>query len=141
MLFFICIIVGILSIVSFILYHKLSKRLRYDGDYVWLEFIAVALGAIFCCGMIASTAGFCNYITAEADKEKHQQRYEILTYQVENNMYENDNEYGKKELMEKVQSWNENLAICQSIQDNFWIGIYVPNIYDQFEFIDYSEVK
>ena len=62
--------------------------------------------------------------------------YESLVYQYENNMYDNDNDVGKQELMTQIQEWNAELAKYQAIQDDPWIGIFIPNIYDQFEFIE-----
>ena len=51
-------------------------------------------------------------------------------------MYDNDNEIGKKELMNQIQEWNEDLAWYKANQKDFWIGIFIPNVFDQFEFIN-----
>ena len=77
----------------------------------------------------------CNYIGIDAKVAGYQKRYEALTYQYENNFYDNDNDIGKKELVSEIQYWNSDLAYRKTIQRNFWVGIYYPNVYDQFEFI------
>lgn len=90
------------------------------------------------------TENFCynqngiNYILkqfGDASVAKWETQYESLTYQLENNLYDNDNDIGKKELMDEIREWNGNLAYCKEIQRNFWVGIYYPNVYDNFEFI------
>lgn len=63
-------------------------------------------------------------------------RYDMLTYQYENNFYDNDNDVGKRELIEDIQAWNEDLAKNKIQQRDFWLGIFYANIYDQFEFIE-----
>ena len=82
------------------------------------------------------------YSHADADVAKYQKRYESLTYQYENDFYDNDNDIGKYELVYQIEYWNTDLAYRKTIQRDFWLGIYYPNIYDQFEFIKLDkEVK
>lgn len=84
--------------------------------------------------LLISTIGLASaYIGADASIAKWETQYESLTYQLENNLYDND--IGKKELMDEIREWNEDLAYCKKIQRNFWVGIYYPNVYDNLEFI------
>ena len=79
-----------------------------------------------------------NYIGVDASVASWNKQYESLTYQLENNLYDNDNDIGKKELMDEIREWNEDLAYHKEIQRNFWMGIYHPNVYDNLEFIPLS---
>ena len=94
--------------------------------------IATLLGGVI---VISLCIMACNYIGIDAEVAGYQKRYEALTYQYENDFYDNDNDVGKKELVSEIQYWNSDLAYRKTIQRDFWVGIYYPNVYDQFEFI------
>ena len=76
------------------------------------------------------------HTSIEAKIASNQQIYDSLVYQLENDLYDNDNDLGKKELYNQIQEWNTDLAYRQHIQDNLWCGIFYPNIYDQFKYIE-----
>ena len=50
-------------------------------------------------------------------------------------MYDNDNDIGKKELMDQVTEYNVDVQKHKALQRNFWVGIFYPDIWDQFETI------
>lgn len=111
--------------------------LTISDDYIPMSAGIFAIGLL---GVIASVVVLCvNYIGIDGDVERNQVRYDSLMYQYENYLYDNDNDVGKKELMSEIQSWNEDIAWGKTMQRNTWIGIYIPNIYDQFDFIELHE--
>lgn len=75
-------------------------------------------------------------VGAEGQKQAKLQEYAALTYQLENDLYENDNDIGKKALMNQITSWNKDLAFHKAVQRDIWIGVFIPNIYDDLQFID-----
>ena len=128
MLFFIFVAILIVGIVLLIAY-----------DYDWcfcLGFSATLTGVLSV--VISMIILCCSYTGLDGQIAAYQARYESLTYQYENDIYDNDNDLGKKELMSEIQDWNEDLARHKANQDDFWIGIYIPDVYDQFEFIEYK---
>ena len=102
-----------------------------------LENLGITISVIGIFGIIASVVVLAiNYIGIDGYIARMNTRYETLVYQYENDIYDNDNDLGKRELMVDIQNWNEDLSSRREKQRDFWIGIYIPDIYDQFEFIE-----
>ena len=108
-----------------------------DFDTEWLSncgrFLTV-IGAI--AAFIAGIIIIDSNAALDAKIAEKQQVYNSLSYQLENDIYENDNDLGKKNLYDQIQDYNSNLAYYKGVQDDFWLGIFYPDIYDQFEFIE-----
>lgn len=131
MLFWLFIILTVAGIAAFIFGNEF---------YDWVESVLYTIGAIFAVvgviGLIVSSIILSvNHIGVDGYVAKSEARYEQLVYEYENDIYDNDNDLGKKELMNEIREWNEDLAQNKTNQEDFWIGIFIPNIYDQFEFI------
>ena len=135
MLFWIFVGIFVVALVMVIVCYYLDCDVGVD--------LAEILTVISGIAIVVSIAIMSNrYIHADADVAKYQKRYESLTYQYENDFYNNDNDVGKYELVYQIEYWNTDLAYRKTIQRDFWLGIYYPNIYDQFEFIKLDkEVK
>lgn len=133
MLFWIFVMIVVIGIICFIIY----ENTVFDDE--WVFNIGVAFEVTGWVAVLVSIIIFTvNYTGLDGYVEENKARYESLTYQYENELYDNDNDIGKKELMSEIQDWNEDLARHKSNQDDFWIGIYIPDVYDQFEFIEYK---
>lgn len=109
----------------------LEKRFSdYSGPFLVIAIIGFIVAIIMLIVIIVENTNVDAYVA-----ENHM-RYEMLVYQYENDIYDNDNDLGKRDLMEDIQEWNEDLAYYREAQDDFWVGIFHPNVYDQFEFIE-----
>lgn len=75
----------------------------------------------------------------EATLEDLRQRGEILEYQVKNDLYDNNNDIGKKELYSEIENYNSTIVKGKAMQNDFWYGIFYPDIYDHLEPIDYKK--
>ena len=109
----------------------LEKRFSdYSGPFLVIAVIGFIVAIIMLVAIIVANTNVDAYVA------ENQMRYEMLVYQYENDIYDNDNDLGKRDLMEDIQKWNEDLAYHRKAQDDFWVGIFYPNVYDQFEFIE-----
>lgn len=129
MLFVIFVALTVIGIITY----KISFDRDRDATCIASATVSVLAGAAT---MISIMLLIYNQTGVNGRIEKYNARYDALVYQYENDIYENDNDLGKRDLMEDIQAWNEDLAWHKENQDDLWIGLYIPNIYDQFEFIE-----
>ena len=78
------------------------------------------------------------YIGVDAQVEKNKEIYNAIEYKVTSGSCRDELGLLSKEVIDEAQEWNKDVAYYQNIQDDFWVGIFYPNIYDQFEIIDYK---
>ena len=83
--------------------------------------------------IIGMILGF-TYIFAEATRAELLAEREVLQWEIDQNLYINDDDVvGHKELFNNIREWNKELAYNKRCERNFWIGIFVPNIYSDIE--------
>lgn len=125
-----------ITLIAVVVFAVLAIVFFDSWDFEWVSMlstnISVIAGIAF---VIMLIVVIINNVGVEASIEANKQRYESLIYQAENNLYENDNDLGKKELANQIQEWNEYLAKRKALQDDFWVGIFYADIYDEFDFI------
>lgn len=71
--------------------------------------------------------------------EANRERYDALVYKVESTTCRDEFGFLNKEVIDEVQEWNESVRANKARQKDLWVGIFYPNIYDEFETIDYNQ--
>lgn len=123
---------GIIGVILVVLGAKFTEESMYGENYTvntGIFFLVVFLIMLLIAG--------CCHIGTEAIIDKKLQESESLQYQIDNNLYDNTIDLGKKQLYQEVMNWNTTLANRKALQDNFWVGIFVPDIYDEIDFVKY----
>ena len=142
MLFWLFIIVGLIGVGLIVIgsirwNSELHHFLWYNDDdirgtgwgIVFVAIIAIIISLMCICG---------NFMGIDADVAKYHEKYEALTYKMESGACRDEFGLLSKEVIDEIQYWNTDLTYHQNIQDDFWLGIYYPNVYDQFKTIDYE---
>lgn len=109
------------------------SRCEYSIWHLVSELAALFTGAML---IIALAAVLITHLGLDGERARLQRRYEDMTYQYVNGFYENDNDVGKKELVKEITDWNEELAKNKVMQRDTWLGPFIPNIFDEFDFIE-----
>lgn len=148
MLFLLCLIVLIIGIGLVVVgnkkwfdtrnENKVRKFLYQNNDTIensgWVT--VVVSGFIMAIMIIVFVS---NYIGINAQVEKTKERYNAITYKVESGACRDEFGLLNKEVIDEIQDWNESITYHKNIQKDFWIGIFIPDVYDQFETIDYTK--
>lgn len=124
----------------------LAATLLIDSYNDFLNILGIICGIVavlsFIVFVIFGAYALFENIGVEGSVAAMTERYESLKYQAENNIYDNDNDIGKKELITEIQKWNEDLATGKTLYNNFWVGIFYPKIlYENFEPISINTIK
>ena len=124
----------ILFVVGIILYKVFE--FEFLGDFGYFISIISGLAVIISLFIIIG-----EYTTMDSYLEKTREQYKAITYKIESNSCRDEFGLLNKEVIDEIQEWNKDVRFYQNIQDNFWLGIYYPNVFDEFETIDYESFE
>lgn len=135
MILWISITITVISaIVSIISFNKFRDFWDVVGSIstvlaVLFFIISAVLGVI----AISASVGSESYLASMQEKRN------ALVYQLENDLYDNDNDLGKKELYSEITEYNCDVAKGKIMQDNIWVYNLYADVYDELEFIEFDE--
>ena len=127
-----------ITIISVILFAMSFNKFRDFWDVI--NFISLALAILFgassaILGAIAVSAN----VGSESYLASMQEKRNALVYQLENDLYDNDNDLGKKELYSEIIEYNCDVAKGKIMQDNIWVYNLYSDVYDDLELIEFDE--
>ena len=135
MILWISITITIISVIALIIsFNKFSN--------LWdvITSISIVLTVLFfiisaVLGVIAISAS----VGSESYLASMQEKRNALVYQLENDLYDNDNDLGKKELYSEIIEYNCDVAKGKIMQDNIWVYNLYADVYDDLELIEFDE--
>ena len=70
-----------------------------------------------------------------------QEKYNAINTKISTEIYTDKFDIDDKDIVDEIYEYNKDVKYGKHYQKNFWIGIFVPNIYDEIETIDYNVIK
>ena len=128
----------IIAIIGFVLFAVSFNKFNDTWDVI--NFISLAFAILFgassaILGAIAVSAS----VGSESYLASMQEKRIALVYQLENDLYDNDNDLGKKELYSEITEYNCDVAEGKIMQDNIWVYNLYADVYDELELIEFPE--
>lgn len=138
MLFWLFIILTVVGIVLCVLGNKdwEYNNFMWKHDEAFATTGAVLSGIGIVISIIMIVIIIFSYCGSSAYVAQDQAKYDSLVFKLENTDCRDKFGLLNKEIIDEVQTWNGTVAYYKTIQRDFWLGIFYPNVYDEFELID-----
>ena len=135
MVLWISIFVMVICLVIFIISSN-----KYDGVWDAISVISLALAiTAFASSMVLGGISIVAKAGGNAYLASMQEKRSALVYQLENDLYDNDNDLGKKELYSEITEYNCDVAKGKTMRDNIWLYNLYADVYDNLELIEFPE--
>lgn len=142
MIFWLSIIIFSVGVVILIA-NRIGEYLSYKYEYSNVS------GFILSFGVVISFIGVVWFLVAglillltqtniTATRQANAEKYKALTYKPESDACRDQFGLLNKEIIDEVQRWNVKVAYYKAMEDNFWVGIYYPDVYGDLGTIDYE---
>lgn len=131
MIFVICLIVAIVSIVLAAIF----ERNDYDIASLISGIIAAptAIATIIMLIVLIIT-----YVSCPRVEATWQEQYASLNTRIEEHMYY---PWERGQLIQEVQEWNEDFSAQKAAQSNLWVSIFNPESIEGLDKIDLTKIK
>ena len=117
---------------------KISEFIYKTED--WVQPTAIVLAIVGIIGSIVSVLVMVGmHADAAAQKAKLNETYTAIEYKITSGACRDELGLLTKEVIDEAQEYNETISYHKTMQDSFWLGVYVPDIYNDFELIDYTQ--
>ena len=135
MILWISIFVTVICLVIFIISSN-----KYDGAWDAINIISLLLTiTAFVLSIVLGGISIIARAGADAYLASMQEKRSALVYQLENDIYDNDNDLGKKELYSEITEYNCDIAEGKIKQNNILVYNLYPDVYDELELIEFPE--
>ncbi len=132
MIFWLCVIILVVGIIMTIV---ASRK-----DWIGVGLLCLITSVLDGIAIIIMTICLCiTYSTADANIVRNEEIYKAITYKVESEACRDEFGLLSKKVIDEVQEWNKDVLYYQNVQDDFWVGIFYPDVFDRFETIDYTK--
>ena len=132
MITLLAILTVVASIISYIALNKYDAECLGIASAIITVFAGLAL-------VLCSIVSIFIYSSADATTAEYNAERQSLIYQLENNLYDNDNDLGKKDLYDQITEYNKDVVSGRELHDNFLTACFYPDIYDDLELIEFDE--
>lgn len=132
MITLLAILTVVASIISYIVLNK------YDAEGLGIASATIAVFAGLAL-VVCSIVSIFIYSSADATTAEYNAERQSLIYQLENNLYDNDNDLGKKDLYDQITEYNKDVVSGRELHDKFLTACFYPDIYDDLELIEFDE--
>ena len=135
MILWISIFVTVICLVIFIMSDN-----KYGGAWDAINVISLVFSiTAFASSTVLGGISIVARAGADAYLASMQEKRSALVYQLENDIYDNDNDLGKKELYSEITEYNCDVAEGKIKQNNIWVYNLYCNVYDDLELIEFPE--
>lgn len=83
----------------------------------------------------------CLNFAPDTHRQQNEQIQESIQYKIESGLYKDNLNILDKDIITEIKDWNNNLIFKKQYEKDFWIGIFIPNIYADLKMFDYQKIK
>ena len=129
-------LLAILTVVASIISYIALNKYDAEGLGIASAIIAVFAGLAL---VLCSIVSIFIYSSADATTAEYNAERQSLIYQLENNLYDNNNDLGKKDLYDQITEYNKDVVSGRELHNKFLTACFYPDIYDDLELIEFDE--
>lgn len=142
MIFWLSIIIFAVGVIILIA-NRIGESLSIEYEYSNASAFILSSGVIisFISAVWFLVAGLILLLTqtnVTAIRQVNAEKYKALVYKLENEACRDQFGLLNKEIIDEVQDWNTGIVYYKAMEDNFWMGIYYPDVYGDLGTINYE---